>query len=260
MPDWLPFDAHPLYASAVAFVLGFGAIAFIATFFVTAPYGRHARAGWGPTMPAKWGWVLMEAPSPIGFAIVFAMSSHRTEAVPILLLGIWQLHYLYRSFVFPFRMRGGDKPKPLLTVSIAFFFNCCNGAMNAFAITELAPHLWGEGAMASPTLWVGVLVFGFGYVVNQHADYVLRNLRKPGETGYKIPFGGLYGVVSCPNYLGEILEWVGFAIAASTAPGWAFAFFTASNLVPRAVAHHRWYLEKFADYPTRRRAILPFLL
>ncbi len=88
----------------------------------------------------------------------------------------------------------------------------------------------------------------------------LRNLRKPGETGYKIPFGGLYGVVSCPNYLGEILEWVGFAIAASTAPGWAFAFFTASNLVPRAVAHHRWYLEKFADYPTRRRAILPFLL
>ena len=70
----LPFDTHPLYAAAVAFVLGFGAISFPALFFVTAPYGRHARKGWGPTMPARWGWVVMEAPSPIGFAVVYFLS------------------------------------------------------------------------------------------------------------------------------------------------------------------------------------------
>ena len=31
-------------------------------------------------------------------------------------------------------------------------------------------------------------------------------------------------------------------------------------LLPRALAHHAWYRQKFADYPRRRRALIPFLL
>ena len=38
-----------------------------------------------------------------------------------------------------------------------------------------------------------------------------------------------------------------------------FVFFTAANLVPRAVSHHRWYQEKFDDYPARK-AVIPFVL
>ena len=35
----------------------------------------------------------------------------------------------------------------------------------------------------------GVFLFLFGMTANIHCDYILRNLRKPGETGYKIPQG-----------------------------------------------------------------------
>ncbi len=35
---------------------------------------------------------------------------------------------------------------------------------------------------------------------------------------------------------------------------------TAATLVPRALAHHEWYRERFADYPPERRALVPFLL
>ncbi|PWG68210.1 hypothetical protein DF186_25590, partial [Enterococcus hirae] len=28
-----------------------------------------------------------------------------------------------------------------------------------------------------------------GWIINIHSDHILRNLRKPGETGYKIPRG-----------------------------------------------------------------------
>jgi 3-oxo-5-alpha-steroid 4-dehydrogenase 1 len=45
------------------------------------------------------------------------------------------------------------------------------------------------------------------------SDAILRNLRKPGETDYKIPKGGAFKFVSGANFLGEILEWTGFAIA-----------------------------------------------
>jgi 3-oxo-5-alpha-steroid 4-dehydrogenase 1 len=39
-----------------------------------------------------------------------------------------------------------------------------------------------------------------------------------------------------------------------------FANWTMANLVPRVLAHHRWYRETFKDYPARRRALIPFLL
>lgn len=89
----------------------------------------------------------------------------------------------------------------------------------------------------------------------------LRRLRKPGEAGYRLPPPvGPFALVACPNYLGEVVEWGGYALAAGTAPAAAFAAFTAANLVPRALAHRRWYLATFAGYPRARKAIVPWVL
>ena len=78
------------------------------------------------------------------------------------------------------------------------------------------------------------------------------------ESGYKIPHGGFYRWLSSPNYFGEIIEWVGFALAAWTVPAW-MPWFTATNLVPRSFSNHRWYREHFSDYP-KAAAIIPFVL
>ena len=64
-----------------------------------------------------------------------------------------------------------------------------------------------------------------------------------------MPRGGFFRWVSCPNYLGEMLQWSGFALATWSLPGLSFALWTVANLLPRAVAHHRWYRREFADYP-----------
>ena len=42
--------------------------------------------------------------------------------------------------------------------------------------------------------------------------------------------------------------------------GLAFAVFTVANLLPRALATHRWYRAQFPDYPPQRRAVVPFLV
>jgi protein-S-isoprenylcysteine O-methyltransferase Ste14 len=173
---------------------------------------------------------------------------------------MFMLHYVYRSFIYPFRMRGGHKQKPILTGALAFAFNAANGSTNAFAITELSPHLLNTNWLTSWQFILGIVLFTSGYLVNQHSDAVLRNLREPGESGYKIPHGGFYRWVTSPNYFGEIVEWTGFAFAAWTVPAWVFAWFTATNLVPRAFSNHRWYHEHFSDYPKDRRIIIPFVL
>ena len=93
--------------------------------------------------------------------------------------------------------------------------------------------------------------------LNMHADNVVLTLRKQSRTGYVVPQDGAYPYISCPNYLGEILEWTGWAIATWSLAGLAFAVFTAANLAPRARSNHSWYQENFPDYPEGRRALIP---
>lgn len=106
---------------------------------------------------------------------------------------------------------------------------------------------------------VGAAVFCGGAAVNIWSDNVLMGL-KEGGGGYKIPRGGVFEWVSCPNYFGEILEWAAWAFMTCSWAGVGFFMYTCANLVPRAMANHRWYLEKFGDdYPKNRKAVIPFV-
>lgn len=69
----------------------------------------------------------------------------------------------------------------------------------------------------------------------------------------------LFKYVSCPNYLGEIIQWAGWALLTMSPAGLVFLIWTIANLAPRALAHHRWYKETFQDYPDERKALLPGL-
>lgn len=258
LPTLELYASHPVYAVTMWALLVCGALAFLALTFITAPYGRHGRGGWGPTLPTRWTWVLMEAPAPIAFAITLATTPRGLEPVPLVLGGLYIAHYTWRSFVFPFLLKVDGKREPVLIAALSGLFNSANGFVNAYAIGWLAPHLdasWLHG----PVAWLGIALFAIGYRINHQSDAILRNLRRPGETGYRIPEGGLYPWVSSPNYLGELLEWTGFALAVSTAAGWVFVYFTAANLVPRAIANHAWYRSTFEDYPPERRVLLPGL-
>lgn len=231
---------------------------FIALLRVTAPYGRHLRAGWGPTIPARFGWVIMESPAMLLFAAVYWMGDQAGTSVPLILFGLWQLHYVNRTCVFPLRMRATGKRMPVAIVGMSILFNCVNAYINARWVSHFGdyPDTWLTGV----PFVLGCLCFLVGWTVNQHADAVLFRLRHRGESGYRIPRGGLYRWVSCPNYFGEMLEWAGWAIASWSLAGSAFAVFTIANLLPRALANHRWYQKEFADYPAARRAVIPYLV
>lgn len=105
----------------------------------------------------------------------------------------------------------------------------------------------------------GMIVFLIGMAINIHSDHILRNLRQPGEETYKIPQGGFFNYVSGANFLGEIVEWFGYAIATWTMPAFSFAFFTLCSIGPRAYHHHKFYLKKFTDYPKSRKVLIPFI-
>ncbi|CAC5380411.1 Retrovirus-related Pol polyprotein from transposon 297,Steroid 5-alpha-reductase DET2,Retrovirus-related Pol polyprotein from transposon 17.6,3-oxo-5-alpha-steroid 4-dehydrogenase 1,3-oxo-5-alpha-steroid 4-dehydrogenase 2 [Mytilus coruscus] len=165
---------------------------------------------------------------------------------------------LSRTFIFSFLIRGG-KPTPFVTFAMAFLFCVVNGYLQGGYLLFHAPRD-DHKCVTSPQFITGLVMFFTGMVINIHSDHVLRNLRKSGETGYKIPRGGMFNYISGANFFGEILEWWGFFVLCPSLPSLAFAVFTTCNIGPRAVQHHRWYIQKFDDYPQNRKAVIPFIL
>ncbi|HDR89968.1 MAG TPA: DUF1295 domain-containing protein [Bacteroidetes bacterium] len=227
---------------------------------VTAPYGRHATMKWGPVMNNRAAWVIMEAPALLVFVFVFLTGNGQKNTLNLVFFLAWVVHYTHRSFVYPFRIRNHRRKMPVVVMLMAFFFNLVNGFLNGWYLGNAAAYAF-PGWLFDVRFLAGAALFAGGLSLNWWADNRLLKLRKvlqPGE--YIIPRGGMYRYVSCPNFLGEIVEWGGFALMTWSPAALSFFVWTVVNLLPRALDHHRWYRRKFADYPSDRKALVPFVL
>jgi 3-oxo-5-alpha-steroid 4-dehydrogenase 1 len=249
---------YSLFRILLFIFMGLAAGAFAAIFFIPVPYGRHNRPGWGPQVKAFLGWFIMESPSFYAFGLVFLLSPGTKSAAAWVLFGLWESHYVQRSLIYPFLIRGKSKTMPLVVVLMAVVFTTTNAYLNSRWIFKFSGG-YRSAWLKDPRFIAGTVLFLWGFLVNLQSDHILRHLRRPGETDYKIPRSGLFRFVSCANYLGEIVEWFGWALATWSLPGLVFALWTVANLAPRALSHHRWYRRHFPDYPGNRRALIPFV-
>ena len=225
--------------------------------FATAPYGRYRRPWWsGPDLPAWLAWMIMELPQPVGLGIWFALGDRQGNAVALVFLALWMFHYAYRVMVYPFIPR--TSTMSLFVVALGFTLNSGFSYLNGrwlFAFGPLHDAAW----LVDPRFLVGVVLFFGGFVLSCSSDLILRGLRRPGEKSYVIPRGGGFRWVTSPNYLGELTQWTGWTLATWSLAGLALLAVSAANLVPRAVRNHRWYKERFADYPRERKVLVPFV-
>jgi len=226
---------------------------------IVAPYGRHTTTSWGPLINNKAGWIIMEFPALFFFAVFFLFGTNHHNLLPWIFFSFWMIHYLNRTLIFPFRLRTKGKKIPVTIVLMAFCFNLMNGYINGYYLGSLSEQ-YALSWLYDPRFIAGSLMFCSGLAINWQADNILIHLRKPGETGYKIPYGGFFRYISCPNHFSEIIEWSGFALMTWSLPGLAFAIWTLVNLMPRALHHHKWYQATFPDYPADRKALIPFVL
>lgn len=225
---------------------------------IAAPYGRHTRKGWGPEIDNRMAWMLMEMPALIIVVVLGLTGEVAPNRIIYFILGLWILHYGHRSFIFPFMLRTKGKKMPLSIMLSAIFFNLINGFFLGYYLGNFANYPLHY--FSDPRFIIGLSIFFLGMFINMRSDYYLINLRKPGESGYKIPKGGLFDYVSCPNHFGEIIEWGGFALLTFCLPALSFYLWTMANLIPRTLNHHKWYQEKFENYPNNRKAVIPFIL
>jgi protein-S-isoprenylcysteine O-methyltransferase Ste14 len=213
---------------------------------------------WLGSIDKKLGWILMEIPILIT-VLFFHIASSTEYNVSSIIVAFFVLHYTNRALIYPYRIKAEGKRMPVASMLSSMVFYAINGYLIGFyfGAFKAYPIEW----LYDPRFILGAALFLFGFYVNIQSDNILMNLRKPGETGYKIPKGGFYKWISCPNYFGEIIEWTGFALMSWSLPGVVYALWVGLPLISQGIHAHKWYLEKFADnYPKERKAVIPFLL
>ena len=229
-----------------------GLIIFPINLIYKAPYGRHTSKKWGISINNKLGWIIMELPALLICPAIYFYFKVDFD-ISIMFICLWIIHYFNRTIIYPLRIKTKGKKMPLAIVLSAFFFNIVNGSINGYFLSNINLN------SISILLIIGFLLFVTGLYVNISSDNKLINLRKI-KKGYFIPKGGLFKYISCPNFFGEILEWFGFALMTFNIGSLSFFIWTCCNLIPRGLAHHSWYKNKFNEYPKERKAILPFLI
>lgn len=256
---------------------------FVMLFYFKAGYGYLSNSKWGPTIPNKAAWIIMEAPAflyLLYYTLVFALDGPGKDAgisgsvngnnviVLYIMAGLFLLHYFQRSFIFPLLMRGKSRT-PIAIMLMGMVFNTVNsfliagwifgipGLMEAQAPAGCYPIEW----LYDPRFIIGVAVFFIGMGINLNSDHVIRHLRKPGDTKHYIPVKGMYKYVTSANYFGELVEWIGYAILTWSPAGLLFAVWTFANLGPRAKSLTEKYIEEFGEDYTRlhKKNLIPFI-
>ncbi|MCQ2185234.1 MAG: DUF1295 domain-containing protein [Bacteroidales bacterium] len=234
---------------------------FLALFFVKAGYGMFASKQWGLSLPNRVAWVLMEAPAFCIFLGLWIYYGKGLQLPAAVFGGMYLLHYFQRSFVFPCLIKGKSR-MPVVIMLMGVMFNCVNAVLLYFGFFHFAPESYQMGAayLLKPCTIIGILVFFAGMAINMHSDYVIRHLRKPGDTKHYLPQKGMYKYVTSGNYFGEIVEWTGLAIASCSPAAWLFVWWTFANLAPRAKSINKKYRAEFGDQAVgRRKGIIPFI-
>ena len=253
--------SYSLYCAVEIIMFVTGLICFFALYFIPAGYGKLIDKKWGFAFNNKIAWILMECPTLIVMIYLLCALNYEHMPVRVLLAFFFIAHYIQRTFVFPFLLKGKSK-MPLTIVLMGMIFNTINAFLIGLWIFYFSPaEMYERSWLFDPRFIVGTILFFAGMLINIRSDAYIRSLRPAGDSKHYYPSRGMYRYITSANYFGELVEWLGFAVLTWSLPGFLFVFWTACNLVPRADAIYKKYAEIFPDETARYKPkrIIPFL-
>tara|TARA_B100001250_G_scaffold37257_4_gene29801 strand:+ start:42 stop:779 length:738 start_codon:yes stop_codon:yes gene_type:complete len=230
-----------------------GLLAFFLLLFIPAPYGKFTNQDSKFLIPSRIGWILMEIPASLITIVFVVINFQALNLIQLFLFLLWNLHYLHRSLIWPFRAKISHKKMHISIALLAFFFNVVNASLQSYWII-----FFGNYEETNIIFYSGLLIFFTGMYINIKSDNILMNLRTKKEE-YVVPTGFLFKKITSPNYFGETIEWLGWALLTFNFAGFVFFIWTIFNLLPRAISTHKWYHSKFKDYPKNRKIFIPYI-
>ncbi|CAA7262803.1 unnamed protein product [Cyclocybe aegerita] len=204
---------------------------------INAPFGRFSPQDQSSKLLLDGikSWIVMELVSPVMFTYTFLTSPLSATPPPVsslstpqvVLAACFLIHYANRALLSPLRTPSRSKSHFAVPAS-GTIFNVFNGSIMGAYLSSPAAGTY--LATVRPIFYIGLALWAVGFVGNVYHDEILLNIRRKAKSKakapsgktqgehYSIPYGGLYSIISYPNYFCEWIEWFGFALAASPLP------------------------------------------
>jgi 3-oxo-5-alpha-steroid 4-dehydrogenase 1 len=233
-------------------------INFTVQSFVRIPYGKFNRGENSVTIPQRFSFGISQfIPGIVIFSITYFLQRNFDQPVNIVMYGLFTLHYINRSIIDTIVRRHSQAKVavwvPILAAIIIMFYHYINAQF-------IGAAKYYNGYYFDPRFIIGLILFLIGFVLNRVSDAQLVCLRDNyKDNKYQIPRGCLFIAVSVPNYVGEAIEWFGWAVMTWSLSGLVWFLFSISTFIPRARHIHIWYKKEFENYPKYRKALIPFL-
>ncbi|KAJ3352167.1 3-oxo-5a-steroid 4- dehydrogenase [Allomyces javanicus] len=178
---------------------------------------------------------------------------NRTQRIAYMML---MAHFLKREYetVFVHRFSHGTMPLSNLFKN-SFHYWVLSGVLIAWRV--FAPN--GAPEHSDAYIAACVALYAFGQMSNYMTHAILRDLRPPGSTARKIPYGYGFNLVSCPNYFFEAVSWTAVLLLTQSWATLVFIIFAVGQMYLWAVKKHKAYKKEFPNYPKNRKAMFPFI-
>ncbi|KAJ9553776.1 hypothetical protein OSB04_017821 [Centaurea solstitialis] len=208
----------------------------------------------GVKLSSKNGMLLFYAPSfCMGLTSFFVFQHHDPRFV--LFVSALTIHFFKRvlEVLFLHKYSGSMALESAIVVATSYALSTATMIYAQF-LSQDAPE------PSVDLKYVGLGLFMIGIMGNLYHHWLLANLRKKGDKGYKIPEGGLFDLVICPHFLFEIFTFVGISSISQTPYAVFFTLGTIFYLTGRSYATREWYLSRFGDkFPKNVKAIIPYI-
>ncbi|KAF3329841.1 3-oxo-5-alpha-steroid 4-dehydrogenase 2-like protein [Carex littledalei] len=208
----------------------------------------------GAKVSARTGMLLLYAPALVAAVAAFFVPGVMAAPRGALVTAAIGLHFLKRvlEVLFVHQFSGNMMIDSALVITFSYLYNT--------VLIIYSQYL--SKNMPEPQIdltYVGIVLFLVGIIGNFYHHCLLAKLREKGDKTYKIPKGGLFNLVICPHYLFEIIDLFGVALISQTIHPFCFAFGSMFYLMGRSLATRKWYMSKFEDFPTRVKALIPYI-
>jgi very-long-chain enoyl-CoA reductase len=173
--------------------------------------------------------------------------------------GLFCLHFIKRELETMFLHKFSRPTMPLFNLfKNSGYYSFCGWYIAYFVMHPkyVSPSI--ERAYYCVPIFIVLMICNFV------CHWILANLRPEGTSIRRIPKGFLFELVSCPNYLTEIIQWWVYAWMIQSVSGFVFAVVGGGQMAVWALDRHLLYKKEFngengkEKYP-RRNVLIPYI-
>ena len=254
------FDGSIVHWAVIIYLFS-GPLLFIgeATGWTSFGYSKFADRKARMALPSRVGMFIIYFPAVFSFWL--APLARGVELTPWLLISgaMISAHFAKRCVEVMTLHRYSGVMNLFTTVQICFLYTTLALLLGEIAATGMSGFEGGAPPISAAMI-LGVALWVLGTSGNFYHHKLLANLRKPGETEYKVPRGGLFGLVACPHYFSEILAWFGFALFFHHVGALMMISVMTMYLAGRSYNTLVWYRDRLGDQlPDGWRRMIPLI-